>query len=255
MLHFFANHELMAAELMALALLKFPDTPARFRRGVARTLRDEQEHLRLYMERMSASGVAFGRIPVSDFFWRAISPMPTPLDFVTPPEPDPGAGQPRLRAPLPAALRRDRRRRHRGPHGAHLPRRDRPRAPRPQLVQHLAPPVAERVGVLPAGPRVPPEPEPRQGDRLQPGGPPPGGAAPGLRGRAGDLRALPRPLPLPPLVQPAVRSGRRAGRPLHAAGAAPGPVPATWRCCPPCSPPPTTWWSSPGGRGWPSCRS
>ena len=82
-LHFFANHELMAAELMALALLKFPDTPARFRRGVARTLRDEQEHLRLYMERMSASGVAFGRIPVSDFFWRAISPMPTPLDFVT----------------------------------------------------------------------------------------------------------------------------------------------------------------------------
>ncbi len=82
-LHFFANHELMAAELMALVLLKFPDAPARFRRGVARTLRDEQEHLRLYMERMAASGVAFGQIPVSDFFWRAISPMPTPLDFVT----------------------------------------------------------------------------------------------------------------------------------------------------------------------------
>ena len=82
-LHFFANHELMAAELMALVLLKFPEAPARFRRGVARTLRDEQEHLRLYLERMSASGVAFGQIPVSDFFWRAISPMPTPLDFVT----------------------------------------------------------------------------------------------------------------------------------------------------------------------------
>ena len=82
-LHFFANHELMAAELMALVLLKFPDAPARFRRGVARTLLDEQEHLRLYLERIRGAGVAFGQIPVSDFFWRAIAPMPTPLDFVT----------------------------------------------------------------------------------------------------------------------------------------------------------------------------
>ena len=82
-LHFFANHELMAAELMALVLLKFPGAPARFRRGVARTLLEEQEHLRLYLERIRGAGVAFGQIPVSDFFWRAISPMPTPLDFVT----------------------------------------------------------------------------------------------------------------------------------------------------------------------------
>ena len=49
-LHFFANHELLAIELMALALLKFPDAPAKFRRGLYGILREEQEHLRLYIE-------------------------------------------------------------------------------------------------------------------------------------------------------------------------------------------------------------
>ncbi len=82
-LHFFANHELLALELMALALLKFPRAPAKFRQGVARTLRDEQVHLHLYVERMREIGVEFGEIPVSDFFWRSISPMDTPMDFVT----------------------------------------------------------------------------------------------------------------------------------------------------------------------------
>ena len=82
-LHFFANHELLAAELMALVLLKFPDAPARFRRGVAQTMKDEQEHVRLYLDRMQDAGVTFGQIPVSDFFWRAIAPMPSPMDFVT----------------------------------------------------------------------------------------------------------------------------------------------------------------------------
>ena len=82
-LHFFANHELLAAELMALVLLKFPQAPAKFRRGVAQTLKDEQEHVRLYLARMELAGVEFGQIAVSDFFWRAIAPMPTPMDFVT----------------------------------------------------------------------------------------------------------------------------------------------------------------------------
>ena len=82
-LHFFANHELLALELIALALLKFPEAPAKFRRGLIATLRDEQEHLRLYIDRMQAIGVGFGEIPVSDFFWRSISGMATPMDFVT----------------------------------------------------------------------------------------------------------------------------------------------------------------------------
>jgi len=83
LLHFLANHELLATELMALVLLKFPDAPAAFRRGVARTLQEEQEHTRLYMQRMADCGVEFGEIPVNGFFWKAVSTMETPLDYVT----------------------------------------------------------------------------------------------------------------------------------------------------------------------------
>jgi uncharacterized ferritin-like protein (DUF455 family) len=82
-LHFFANHELLALELIALALLKFPEAPAEFRQGLARTLGDEQDHLSLYIERMAEAGVELGQIQVSDFFWRSISTMETPMDFVT----------------------------------------------------------------------------------------------------------------------------------------------------------------------------
>lgn len=82
LLHFFANHELLATELMALVLLKFPDAPAAFRKGVLETLKDEQEHTRLYMERMKACGFEFGSIPVSGYFWRAVSGMESPMDYV-----------------------------------------------------------------------------------------------------------------------------------------------------------------------------
>ncbi|MBK9139058.1 MAG: DUF455 family protein [Verrucomicrobia bacterium] len=82
LLHFFANHELLATELMALALLKFPDAPPAFRRGVLKTLRDEQEHTRWYIERMRACGLAFGELPVSGYFWRCAAPMENPLDYV-----------------------------------------------------------------------------------------------------------------------------------------------------------------------------
>ena len=83
LLHFFANHELLATELMALVLLRFPDAPAAFRRGVLQTLREEQEHIRLYLKRMRECGIEFGALPVSGYFWRAVSPMDSPLDFVT----------------------------------------------------------------------------------------------------------------------------------------------------------------------------
>lgn len=83
LLHFFANHELLAMELMALMLLKFPDAPRDFRAGIARTIYEEQNHLRLYVDRMRELGVDFGDLPVSDYFWNAIKGMASPLEFVT----------------------------------------------------------------------------------------------------------------------------------------------------------------------------
>jgi len=82
LLHFFANHELLATELMALVLLKFPDAPAAFRKGVLETLKDEQQHTRWYVERMKASGIHFGELPVSGYFWRAVSGMESPMEYV-----------------------------------------------------------------------------------------------------------------------------------------------------------------------------
>jgi uncharacterized ferritin-like protein (DUF455 family) len=82
LLHFFANHELLATELMALVLLRFPEAPAAFRRGVLQTLKDEQDHTRFYLERMAACGVGFGDLPLSGYFWRSVAPMENPIDYV-----------------------------------------------------------------------------------------------------------------------------------------------------------------------------
>ncbi len=82
-LHFFANHELLAIELMALALIKFPNTPPTFKKEIIALLSQEQNHLQLYIQRMSELGVSFGDVPVNDFFWRTISPVDTPLKYVT----------------------------------------------------------------------------------------------------------------------------------------------------------------------------
>lgn len=81
-MHFFANHELLALELMALALLKFPDAPASFRRGLVGTMLEEQAHLRLYLQQMALAGVAPGEIPVNRYFWDCIASMGSPLDLV-----------------------------------------------------------------------------------------------------------------------------------------------------------------------------
>ena len=83
LLHFFGNHELLATELMALALLKFPDAPASFRQGVLETLKEEQIHTKLYIHRMKQCGVEFGELPLSDYFWKSVSTMEDPLDYVT----------------------------------------------------------------------------------------------------------------------------------------------------------------------------
>lgn len=83
LLHFFANHELLATELMALVLLKFPEAPTAFRRGIVRTLQEEQTHTQWYLTRMEQCGVQFGELPLNRFFWDAVAPMETPLDYVT----------------------------------------------------------------------------------------------------------------------------------------------------------------------------
>ena len=83
MLHFLANHELLATELMALVLLKFPNAPAEFRQGVYETMREEQAHTLMYMRRMRECGMDFGELPVNDYFWRMVAPMECPMDFVS----------------------------------------------------------------------------------------------------------------------------------------------------------------------------
>lgn len=83
LLHFLANHELLATELMALVLLKFPDAPRAFRQGVLVTLQEEQEHTRMYLRRMHECGVEFGTYPLSGQFWRVVEPMQSPMDFVS----------------------------------------------------------------------------------------------------------------------------------------------------------------------------
>lgn len=82
LMHFFANHELLALELMALLILKFPHAPKGFRLGIAHTMREEQEHLQLYIKRLQAFGLEFGDLPLNTYFWDRIKGMRTPLDYV-----------------------------------------------------------------------------------------------------------------------------------------------------------------------------
>ncbi len=82
-LHRFAGHELLAVEIMAYALLAFPDSPPAFRRGVAHTLKEEQEHVRLYMAEMEKLGVKFGDLPLYRHFWSYVPFLTTPLKYVS----------------------------------------------------------------------------------------------------------------------------------------------------------------------------
>jgi uncharacterized ferritin-like protein (DUF455 family) len=81
-LHMFANHELLALELMALAILRFPGLPSRFRRGIVAVAADEQRHLQAYLSRMAICGTALGDAPVSAFFWDALADVDDPAGFV-----------------------------------------------------------------------------------------------------------------------------------------------------------------------------
>lgn len=82
-LHRFAGHELLAVEIMAQALLAFPKAPKAFRRGVANTLKEEQGHVRLYMQRMEELGLKFGDLPLYRYFWNQVPHLKTPTHYVS----------------------------------------------------------------------------------------------------------------------------------------------------------------------------
>ncbi len=82
-LHRFAGHELLAVEIMAHALLAFPDAPRHFRKGLANTLREEQVHVQLYIDRMKALGLQFGDMPLYRHFWAQVPHLTCPIRYVS----------------------------------------------------------------------------------------------------------------------------------------------------------------------------
>jgi uncharacterized ferritin-like protein (DUF455 family) len=80
--HTFFHHELQAAELMAWAVLAFPDTPRAFRRGLIGVALDEIRHMHLYRDHLAELGFAIGAFPVRDWFWERVPAATTPAHFV-----------------------------------------------------------------------------------------------------------------------------------------------------------------------------
>ncbi len=68
-LHFFANHELLAIEMMAAAILLFPKEHYSVFKSLVDTISEEQLHFKLYIKRMEELGVEFGQYPLNQFFW------------------------------------------------------------------------------------------------------------------------------------------------------------------------------------------
>jgi uncharacterized ferritin-like protein (DUF455 family) len=80
--HFFANHELLALELMAWVLLRFPEMPRGLRLGLAATMREEQKHLSLYLGQMESRGVELGDLSMSGHFWNTLAGIQDPREFL-----------------------------------------------------------------------------------------------------------------------------------------------------------------------------
>jgi uncharacterized ferritin-like protein (DUF455 family) len=79
--HRFFHHELQAAELMAWAILRFPEAPAPFLRGLRKVAEDEVRHANLYAEYVEHAGFAIGSFPVRDWFWERVPRAETPASF------------------------------------------------------------------------------------------------------------------------------------------------------------------------------
>jgi uncharacterized ferritin-like protein (DUF455 family) len=82
LVHTFLHHELQAAELMAWAVLAFPEAPRAFRRGLLGILADEVRHMNAYQGYLASLGHTFGDFPVRDWFWERVPSSPTPAHFV-----------------------------------------------------------------------------------------------------------------------------------------------------------------------------
>lgn len=85
-LHSFANHELLAIEMMAAALLIYPhesEESIRFKKGILQALKDEQKHLCLYRKRLNELGYDLGDFPLNDFFWRQMEKLKTPAAYLS----------------------------------------------------------------------------------------------------------------------------------------------------------------------------
>ena len=83
-IHSFANHELLAIEMMAAALLVYPhktEEDIRFKKGIVTALKDEQKHLKLYIKRLNEMGYEFGDFSLNDFFWRQMPKLPTAAHY------------------------------------------------------------------------------------------------------------------------------------------------------------------------------
>ncbi len=81
-LHTFLHHELQAAELMAWAVLAYPQAPAEFRSGLVRIALDEIRHMHLYAKQIERLGHAVGDFVVRDWFWERVPSCPDPASFV-----------------------------------------------------------------------------------------------------------------------------------------------------------------------------
>lgn len=82
-LHRFAGHELLAVEIMAYALLAFPKAPKSFRKGVVNTLKEEQQHVRIYLNRMKEMGLSLGDLPLYRHFWSHVKFLTDPLKYLS----------------------------------------------------------------------------------------------------------------------------------------------------------------------------
>ncbi len=83
LLHTFLHHELQAAELFAWAVLAFPETPRRFRRGLVHLCLEELAHFRLYARALERLGSKPGDFGARDWFWQRVAASESALAFVS----------------------------------------------------------------------------------------------------------------------------------------------------------------------------